>query len=692
MPVFRLGLDIGGTFTDLVALNEATGELHSIKLPSTPQRPAEGVRVAVQQMLASEPAARIRTIVHATTLAANALLGQTGLRLPKAALVTTCGFRDVLEIARQRRPELYNLFFRRPPPLVPRRHRYEVDERLGPQGQVWRPLRAASVRRVARELRAARIETVAIALLHSYANSAHEAAVAKELQRRMPALDITTSHRVAPEYREYERTSTTVVHAVLRPLLARYVQSIRRNLRRQGTRAPLYLMQSNGGIADYSVAEALPGSLVESGPAAGVIGAAYFGHRLGHSNILSFDMGGTTAKAGIIHRGRPALVTEYEVGGHVHAGRVVKGSGYPVRFSFLDLAECGAGGGTIAHVDNGALRVGPLSAGAEPGPACYDHGGTRPTVTDAHLVLGRLPRTSLLGGKLPLNTALAEAAITEHVARPLRLKVSAAAAGIVQVINATMTKILRMVSIERGHDPREFTLLTFGGAGPMHACALATELDMRRVVVPPHPGLFSAYGLLVADFTHSLVRSVLARLDTLTEKALEQWLDALVHEGRGLLAREGFRPSEIVLHLAGDLRYRGQGHELTVPLAAPTGVGWRDEIARRFHRQHRQVYGFAAPEPIELVSLRLTAIGRVKPHANPPPVAGKRAPVPFTRHGVYFEEGGEVDDCPIYDRPQLGVGVRLDGPAVITQYDATTVLPPKWHASADATGALLLER
>lgn len=693
VPQFRVAIDIGGTFTDLLGLDEETGALQSVKLPSTPRSPATGVLAAFQRFAHPRPAIRVRVIVHATTLAANALLGQTGLRLPKAALVTTRGFRDVLEIGRQRRPELYNLFFRRPPPLIPRRHRYEVTERLGPDGHVWQALHRGSIHRLATQLRAAGIQTVAVCLLHSYANPVHEETVGRELRRLCPGVQVTLSHQVAREYREYERTSTTVVHAVLRPLLARYVRAVRRRLRQQGLDAPLYLMQSSGGIADHTAAETLPGSLVESGPAAGVVGAAYFGRLLGQLNILSFDMGGTTAKAGIIHQGHPEIVTEYEVGGRIHAGRVVKGSGYPIRFCFLDLAECSAGGGTIAYVDQGALRVGPLSAGAEPGPACYGKGGTAPTVTDAQLVLGRLPRTHLLGGALPTRYDLAENAIQQQIAAPLGLDVTEAAAGIIQVINATMTKILRMVSVERGYDPRDFGLLAFGGAGPMHACSLAEELNVRHIVVPPEPGLFSAYGLLVADFTHTFVRAVLAPVDGLEYKQLRAHVEELEREALQTLHREGFTGKQVTLQLAADLRYVGQSHEITVTLPQLSPARWRKEIARRFHRRHRETYGFAVPEPVELVNLRLTAIGHMKkPRPRVHRSAGAKQPLPFSTRRVFVEDVEGFAVCRVYQREHLPLHAQFRGPTIIEQFDATTVVPPSWQVSVDGTGALLVER
>src|SRR5579862_493877 len=489
----RVGIDVGGTFTDLTA-TDTGGETIHVKVPTTPHAPEVGAIAALDALIARyarKPS--FEFVAHSTTIATNALLGQIGLELPRVALVTTHGFRDVIEIGRQNRSEIYNLFVERPRPLAARASRFGVRERVDYRGAIQTPLDEAQLAQVCSELQAGAYDAVAVCFLHSYANDEHECRVAAAIAAALPGAAITRSSEVDPEYREYERFSTTVVNAALIPVVRRYLERFSELLRSRGIATPLFVMRSDGSLATAQHVYATPASMVESGPASGVIAAS----SLDFGNVLAFDMGGTTAKAGAIVDGVVQVAGEFEAAGTTHSGRSIKGSGYPVRFPFVDLAEVSAGGGTIAWIDEaGSLRVGPLSAGADPGPACYGR-SNRATVTDANVVLGRLNQTHLLGGTFPIDASRSRAAV-ETLARSLGLGVEATAAGIVTLVDTQMAKVLRIVTVERGLDPRDFTLVAYGGGGPLHACALATELGISQAIVPKHPGTFSAQGLLAA--------------------------------------------------------------------------------------------------------------------------------------------------------------------------------------------------
>ncbi len=688
LPSFRIGVDVGGTFTDLVALDENSGRLLNIKVASSPRRPDDAVIAAVQAFEARAPGATCSFLSHSSTIATNALLGQVGLDLPRVALVTTLGFRDVLEIGRQNRPELYNLFVRRPAPLVRRRDRHAVRERMDAWGRELEPLDELALRRLAGQLRADRVQVVAVCFINSYLNPAHERRAGEIFREELPDISVLLSCDVNPEFREYERTSTTVVAAALLPLVRTYLERLTLRLREIGVSAPLYVMQSNGGMATAGAAAARPITVIESGPASGVIAAAFLGAALGLNNILSFDMGGTTAKAGTVFGGRPQVVAEFEAGGRTHSGRSIKGSGYPVRFPFVDLAEVSAGGGTIAWLDgSGGLQVGPISGGADPGPACYGAGGDRPTVTDANVVLGRLNPRHLLGGAMPIDAGLSRRSLESLAPGLPGLDVSQIAAGVVRIINTQMAKVLRIVSLERGHDPRRFTLMAFGGGGPLHACALAEELEIPGVMVPPNPGLFSAYGLLAAD----VASDYLAALphDGLRAGQIEELFAQLEEQGRRGLARQGVAAERISLAREFDARYLGQSFELTVPAADPIDDEALTEARERFHQRHEAVYGYASREsPVELVAARMRAMGKVaKPPLAPLAPAGK--PEPCEVRPVWFEATGFVD-TPIYQREELGAGAALEGPAVVEQYDSCTLLHPGWTARVEASGVLAM--
>ena len=685
---WRVGIDIGGTFTDLVALAD-DGRLLRHKVTSTPRAPEEGLLVALGALLAEIAPHEIALVAHASTIATNALLGQVHLELPRVAFITTEGFRDVLEIGRQNRSLLYDLNVTRPKPLARREDRLVVRERRTHDGTVLVPLDAESVARAVATIGERGIRAVAVGLLHADVDGTHERAVATALAEALPEVEVSLSSEIDPQYREYERFSTTVVNAALAPIVRAYLERVAAGVRAAGVRAPIFVMRSDGGMAALGPAARRPATLIESGPASGVIGAAYLGRALGLEHVLSFDMGGTTAKAGTIRGGVPEISASFEAAGSTHSGRSVKGSGYPVRFPFVDLAEVSAGGGTIAWVDTGdTLRVGPTSAGADPGPACYGR-GDRPTVTDANVVLLRLNPRALLDGAFPIDAARSRDAVA-RVAAPLGGDVERTAAGIVALVDAEMAKVLRIVSVERGHDPRDFTLLAFGGGGPLHACAVAGEIGVARVIVPASPGVFSAYGLLAADVRVSAVRSLVVPADEVAWKRARELFDALADEADTALGEQGVAKSERSFVRELELRYVGQSTELAVTAARTLA-----EAVEAFHQRHEQRYGFAARrDPVELVAVRVTGIGTTpKPRLVAAAAPARRAPEPRAlreRRTVF--DGTAFVETPVYGRAALRPGDAFDGPAVVEQYDATTYVAPAWRARVDGYDNLVLER
>ena len=692
---YRVSIDIGGTFTDLVALNEESGEVLNIKVPSTPREPAKAVLKAFQEFLRKTSDAEVSVVIHATTIATNALLGQLNLELPKTALITTKGFRDIIEIGRQRRHQLYNLFIQKPRTLIPRILRFEVEERTGSKGEILTPLNRNQVKSLVQQLERENVESVAVALLFSHINQMHEREIGKMLKKSLPKTYVSLSSEIAPEYREYERTSTAVVNAVLMPTVSGYLNDLQREIRKLGVKAPSCIMQSDGGIATKSTVAKKPVSMIESGPAAGVIASAFYGKLLGIENILSFDMGGTTAKAGAIREATPEVVSEYEVAGKVHSGRIVKGSGYPVRYPFIDLAECSAGGGTIAWVDEGkALRVGPISAGAEPGPACYGKGGRQPTVTDANVVLGRLNPKYMLGGEMKIHPKLSEKAILKEICEKIRLELTEAAAGIIKITNSAMAKILRVVSVERGHDPRDFVLWCFGGAGPMHGCALAEELNLPKTIVPHNPGLFSAHGLLAADFKNNLVKAIMKLMNEVDVKKVEATFQKLEFKGAKLLEKQHVPKMNMRFIRQMDLRYFGQSYELTIPTSQPFTEDVLRQTVESFHKKHTAIYGYAVKEePVELVNVKLIAVGLVeKPKLKEKPIHQEKPlkGAVIAKRKVFFEQNDDYIKTSIYRREKLKAGNVINGPAVIEQYDATTIVYPNWTASVDMFGNIVL--
>jgi N-methylhydantoinase A len=711
----RVGIDVGGTFTDLVALESWSGATVVQKVPSTPRQPHRAVIEALASLVGRydfTPA--IEFLGHATTIATNALLGQLGLELPRVALVTTEGFRDIIEIGRQNRAEVYNLFVRRPRPLVARDDRLTVRERIDCRGNVLAALDETSLARLCAELRDRDIEAVAVCLLHSYANDAHERRVADALCEALPNARVTRSSDVDPEYREYERCSTTVVNAALSPIVERYLEQLARELRASGIETRLYVMRSDGGMAAAAQLVTRPAALVESGPASGAIATAALGRRLRAARLLSFDMGGTTAKAGAIVNGVAQVAGELEAVGRTHSGRAVKGSGYPVRFPFVDLAEVSAGGGTIAWLDGaGSLRVGPLSAGADPGPACYGTSDSA-TVTDANVVLGRLNPHHLLGGAFPIDASRSRVAI-EPLARALGMSIEAAAAGIVRLVDDAMAKVLRIVTIERGLDPRDFTLVAFGGGGPLHACALADELGIAYIVIPAHPGLFSACGLLEAELHVNAIRSVLQTSSEIDSHAMERAFATDEARALAALLEQGARGESVTFRREYDARYRGQSFELTIEYDAAPGI-----VEQRFHEAHRARYGYAvAGEVVEIVNARLTATGRIStpvssfdyaqddtgvacnPESfdyaqddtgvacNPESFDSAQdklrrrmtCPQPGAHRTLWID--GAFVEAPVFIRETLQDRASTAGPAIVEAFDSTAYVAPGWRLEVD---------
>ncbi|HEY0395289.1 MAG TPA: hydantoinase/oxoprolinase family protein [Candidatus Elarobacter sp.] len=684
---WRVGIDIGGTFTDLVALAE-DGRLIRHKVSSTPRAPEDGLLDALRALLGEVAANEIALVAHASTIATNALLGQVHLELPRVAFITTEGFRDVLEIGRQNRSAIYDLNVTRPKPLARREDRLVVRERRTHEGGVIVELDTESVARAVDAVRERGIKAVAVGLLHADVDGAHERIIATVLREAIPDGEVSLSSEIDPQYREYERFSTTVLNAALAPIVQAYLDRVARGVRAAGVQAPIFVMRSDGGMAALKSASNRPATLIESGPASGVIAAAYVGRALGIDDVLSFDMGGTTAKAGTIFRGVPEISASFEAAGSTHSGRSVKGSGYPVRFPFVDLAEVSAGGGTIAWVDAaGALRVGPLSAGADPGPACYGH-GDRPTVTDANVILRRLNPRALLDGAFPIDAQRSRDAVAS-VAAPVGGDVERAAAGIAALVDAEMAKVLRIVSVERGYDPRDFTLLAFGGGGPLHACAVAADIGVRRVVVPPMPGVFSAYGLLAADVRVTSVRSIVAPAGDETWSRARKLFEALAREGDAALGEQGVAKGDRSFVRELDLRYVGQSTELVA--SAPRSL---EEAVETFHQRHEQRYGYAARrDPVEIVTARVIAVGTTpKPRLVAAAAPARRAPEPRAlreRRSVF--DGSAFADTPVYNRALLRPGDAFESPAVVEQYDATTYVAPGWAARVDPFNNLLLE-
>lgn len=692
----RIGIDIGGTFTDIVMIQD-DGTVMTQKVPSTPGNYAQGI-VAGLAPLRPQP---VSEVVHGTTVATNTILERKGAL---TGLITTKGFRDVLEIGRLRYPRLYDLTWEKPLPLVSRRLRREVEERIGADGEIVRPLDVEGAREVIRWMLAQNIESLAVSLINAYINPDHERQLGKLIHELAPDLPVSLSCEVLPEIKEYERTSTTVINAYLQPVVSHYLRSLSDRLSQQLDRAakplPLYIMQSSGGVMSTESAAEMPIHIIESGPAAGVIASITLAERVGLTNILTLDMGGTTAKASLIEDGQMMHSPEYQVGGGVSVGtRLSKGGGYPLRVPAIDIAEVGAGGGSIVYLDTGGgLRVGPQSAGAVPGPACYALGGEEPTLTDANLVLGYLNPEHLAGGALPLNAEKAHRTLHDKIAAPLNLSAPDAAHGVYRIAAANMARAARAVSLERGRDPREFVLCAFGGNGPLHATELAESLGMKQLLIPPVPGLFSACGLLYADIAYHLVQTYKRLITELEVAEFKETLGRLEASARAELmteeentTRDPDSQNRIIVQRTVDLRYAGQSSELTLPIV-DTDIDlpqFFDTLGERFAADHERTYGHRAPDdPIEVVNLRLTAIIPTA-KSQPSYPQSRNTHLPPNRC-CYFGKGMGWLEVPVLTREGLG-NEPEDGPFIVEEYDTTILIPPRWTAQRDEWGNVIIK-
>ncbi|MEX2542071.1 MAG: hydantoinase/oxoprolinase family protein [Trueperaceae bacterium] len=684
---FQVGLDIGGTFTDLVLLDRTNDQLQLHKCLTTPDDPAVGALQGLQELLAMAGVelTQVDAVIHGTTLVTNAVIERRGR---PTGLLTTRGFRDVLEMGHEQRYDIYDLFLNYPEPVVPRRHRLELDERLSRDGEVLRPIDLEQVDALVDRLVDDGVEALAICLLHSYRNPDHERAVAERVSRRHPGLYVSASYDVVPEIREYERTNTTACNAYVQPLMDRYLARIEAALAESGFLGRFSLMLSSGGIASPEIARRYPIRLLESGPAGGALATAYLGRRAGERNLLSFDMGGTTAKACLIQNGRPDIAAEMEAG-RVH--RFKRGSGLPIRAPVVDMIEIGAGGGSIARRDQlGLLKVGPQSASADPGPACYGRGGTEPTVTDACLLLGYYDPEFFLGGSMRLDADASRRSLGA-LGRDLEMDAVEAAWGVHQVVCESMARAARVHIIEKDQDPRDFPLLAFGGAGPAHAARVARILGARSMLVPPVSGVASALGFLVAPTSFEIVRSYPGAFDTLTWTAIAELFAEMEREARALLGRAGVNGGDVRIERSVEARLIGQFHEIEVPLpGGPIDESIGPALSEAFERVYGERYHnvLAGYRPMAM-SWRLRGIGpepRVDLHADPSRAAAPLAPKGM--RSAYFPETRGFVETPVYGREALPLGARIDGPLIVEERESTTVIPPGDLLQVDDAGNL----
>ena len=684
----RVGADIGGTFTDLVFLR-SDGQYSLRKVSTTMDDFSKGIVDGLTAFLSDEELTPdfVSEIVHGTTIATNAILENKGVR---TALVTTKGFRDVLEFRRLRFPDLFSLDYTPPKPLVPRRRRFGVDERMMHDGSVRRPLDETSLDCVLNDLEEAKPDAIAICLLHSYANPDHEQRVTEAVRDRFPDIYVSASIDVLPEIREYERTSTTVINSYIGPIVDSYLKSMRLRLDSENVRVPISIMQSNGGVMSYAAARRTPSRIIESGPAAGVVEAHQLSKRLGLKDVITFDMGGTTAKASLIEDGERNLTTEHEVGAGIQlSSRLVKGRGHALKLPVIDIAEVGAGGGSIVRIDpGGALRVGPESAGADPGPACYRQGGTDATVTDANVVLGYINPTAIAGGTVDVDLKAAREALDRSAAKQLGIDTTDAAYGVYAVANTTMIRAIKSVTTFRGRDPRDFTLMAFGGSGPVHAALIARSLGIRQIIVPGSPGVFSALGLLEAlpeyGFSRTLIADpaqvsadvIIDAFDQLESSSLERLKDEALNEAiTGSWSRTA------------DLRYRGQAYELTVTADTGPNDDLLGMIVERFHQEHERTYGRrASDEPVDLITIRSTYridAERIVPESVNIPQEQQQP-----RQAYFGREQGWML-TPVITREELTRSFR-SGPLIVEEYDSTTLIPPGTDARIDEQGNITM--
>jgi N-methylhydantoinase A len=681
MP-YRVGFDVGGTFTDFVMQSPA-GELLTAKRLTTYPDPSDTCLAGLDELVARAGVrwADIAQAVHGTTLGSNTVIER---KARGVGLITTRGFRDVLIIGREKRYQVYDLQIEKPPPLIRRRLIAEVTERVLADGSVRTPLDEADARRAVRELGAKGVTTLAVCLLHAYLNPAHERRLAAIVAEEAPHITVTLSHEVSPTFREYERTSTTVVNAYVMTALREYLGALQRALGARGYRGRLFVMQSSGGVATAEAMERYPVRMIESGPAAGALMAAAYGELSGYRDLIAFDMGGTTAKLALVEGGRPFTTSSFEL----HRVGNAPGSGLPMNIQAIDLVEIGAGGGSIARAALGVIAVGPESASSTPGPVCYGRGGAEPTVTDANLVLGYLNADEFAGGTMRLLPGLAARAIDDTVARPLGLSLEDAAWGIHRIVTTNMELATRVVSIERGRDPRDLTVIAFGGAGPLHGCRLAEALGIPRVILPAAAGVTAALGLLAAEVKFDVARTFVRRLDAVASADVNRMYDEMAAQALAVV-RDSALGGDVRVVRAADARYLGQGYELTVPVGTgPIDAAALARLRAAFDEIYAARYGYANPrEPVEIVTWKLSAIAG-SPRVTLPKASPGRQARKGTRR-AYFPEAGGYVDCPVYDRYALPAGMTLIGPAIVEERESTTVLPPSVTATVDEYATLI---
>ncbi|MGO0063545.1 hydantoinase/oxoprolinase family protein [Brevibacillus fluminis] len=678
----RVAVDIGGTFTDLVYLDEKTGQVGMVKSDTTPPHFEQGVLTVIKK--AGISGEEIDFFVHGSTVVINALTERKGA---VTGLITTKGFRDVLEIGRGNRPDLFNLSFKKPVPFVPRHLRLEVHERLNHKGEVLQELNIAELDAIIAHFRAQNVTAIAICLIHAYKNPIHEQAIASYIKQVWPEAAVTASHEITKEWREYERTNTAILNSYVMPLTANYLDKLEKHLIENGATGRKTIMQSNGGITTFAHAKQAPINLVESGPVAGMYGAAVLGSLLGYENVIALDIGGTTAKCSLIQSGEISITTDYKIEWDHRS------AGYPIKVPVVDIVEIGNGGGSIAWLDEGgALHVGPKSAGSMPGPACYGRGGTNATTTDANLVIGRLNAANFLGGEIKADIEAARQAV-KPIADAYGTSIEEAALGIVRKANANMVNALKLISIRRGHDPREYTMVAMGGGGPMHAMALARELQISRIIVPVASAVFSAWGMLLSDLRKDWLRTYNCRLGELSPDAWNAEWAQMKQEAHATFTEQGIADEQIALSLYVDMRYSGQEH--TVKVSVPENADWDEllsQLRERFHLLHEQHYSYRLPDSeMEIVNLHMTGFGRLeKPQIAEWTGGGTVEQAIVENRRVHLDEFG-WQQIPVYQRDLLAAGERFAGPAIVEEPSSSSVIYPDQRCWVDRYGNLIVE-
>ena len=678
----RVASDIGGTFTDLVYLDEASGETGVFKTSTTPHDFARAVLLTLRKAGFELPATRF--FIHGSTVVINALTERKGAR---TGLITTSGFRDVLEITRANRPDLYNMYYTKPKPFVPRQFRLEVRERMNCRGEELLPLNQEDVRKAVAYFKKEGIESIAVCFLHSYANPAHEKKCGEIIRGTAPEIPLTLSCDITQEWREYERTSTAVLNSYVLTETGAYLDNLEKKLSEMGMEKVCHIMQSNGGTVTFERGRDTPINSVESGPAAGVIGATVLGAAVGEADVVSFDVGGTTAKASLIVGGNPRIFSDYWI------ERSGSFAGYPILVPTIDIVEIGSGGGSLAWVDGaGALRVGPESAGADPGPACYGRGGNRPTVTDANVVAGRINPDYFLGGEIPLDVGLAKKAI-KPIAEAYRISIEEAAMGIIRLADSSMENALKLVSVRRGYDPRDFAMIAFGGGGAMHAGSLIRELKLKKAIIPTDPAVFSAWGMLVADLRQDFIKTFILRTDQVEPETIEKLFSDMEERAMSFMVKQRIAEERVRFQRHADMRYRGQEHTVKVPIESGLFDQARlQETNERFHQLHERAYSFRLESPVEIVNYHLISLGTTaKPRLRSVSGSGLRLEEAVKgRRSVNFDELG-FHESTVYERGLLPVDQRLEGPLVIEEPASTTVVFPDQEVVRDSYGLLHIE-